>query len=130
MPKLLSVSLSPEAFAHLKEVVTDEFGLGHTDQEIEEMGLRLLRLFDLVTPKGNEVSKPQLSNEETKAITYINACVTQHKHPTVRGVAEAIGKQSSRSGMRMVDTLQKRGLVIRDEEGRINLTDQGSSFAA
>jgi Mn-dependent DtxR family transcriptional regulator len=94
------------------------------------MGLRLLRLFDLVTPKGDEVSKPQLSNEEIQALTYVNACVAQHKHPTVRGVAEAIGKQSSRSGMRMVDALQKRGLVNRDEEGRINLTDQGSSFAA
>jgi predicted transcriptional regulator len=48
------------------------------------------------------------------------------RHHIVAGMRE----NSSRSGIRTIDALLRRGLVIRDEKGRINLTDQGSSFAA
>jgi hypothetical protein len=124
---IAAFQLSLKALAELKEIVIEEFGPGDTDQEIEEMGLRLLRLFSLVSVDSPKTEKPKLSVVEAKALTYVGDCIKQHKQPTVRGVAEAIGKKSSRSGMRMVDELIKRGIVTRDEEGRINLTDQDSS---
>jgi hypothetical protein len=118
MSEHLPASLSPKAFADLKEIVLDEFGPDHTGQEIEEMGLRLLGLFNLLMSNTFKAEGPKLSGEEAKGLAYVTECLKQQKQPTVRGVAEAIGKRSSRSGMRMVDELVKRGTACPGRGGK------------
>jgi hypothetical protein len=43
--------LSDQAFQELKAIVADELDSSVTDDEIEAMGMRLLRLFSLLTTK-------------------------------------------------------------------------------
>lgn len=68
----------------------------------------------------------ELSDVEVKALKYIVACCSQGKSPTVRGVANVIGKRSSRSGMKVVDMLLKRGLIYRNEKGQLTWFDEKS----
>jgi len=46
--------LSVKAFAELKTISIQEYGDSMSDHDIEEMGMRLLRLFDLLS---NDVPK-------------------------------------------------------------------------
>jgi len=93
-----------------------------TDEEIEAMGIRLLKFFKLLAddtpvPKPKEI---EVSEEESKALAYIRHCLFHdRREPTARGVAEAIGKRSSRSGHRMLLNLLSRGLVWRGKDHRL-----------
>jgi hypothetical protein len=93
-----------------------------TDDEIEVMGLRLLRLFQPVmidTPVHTQ-ARVEVSDAECQFIEYIHTCLfCENKQPTVRGVVLALGRQSSRTGFRMLQNLIRRGLVWEDEKGDI-----------
>ena len=129
MPEDFSQRLSSQAFADLKEIAIEEFGSGQTDQEIQVIGLRLLRFFDMIFCKDPAKPKPMLSDEEAYAVLYINRSLEEGHQPTVRGIAEAMGRSSSRSGQRMMNSLIAQRFVQRDSNGKVQLqlivTDQG-----
>lgn len=50
--------LSPEAFAELKKITIAEYDDTMTDEEIHEMGVRLLRIFDLLSRNLPEKEDP------------------------------------------------------------------------
>lgn len=79
-----------------------------------------LQWFLLLTPpKADEV---KVSEEETKSLNYIQHCLFHDgRQPTVRGVAEAIGKRSSRSGYKMLQSLLKRGLIWKGADNKISM---------
>ena len=123
-------NLSERAFAELKIIAKDEYGETLSDEEIHDMGFRLLHLFDLLQPK--ETIEPggriQVTEQEQKVLTYIRDTLDAGKtFPSVRDIARAAGFRSSRSGFRMLQKLIKKGLVKRDEEGEAHPKNVGNT---
>ena len=113
--------LSAEAIQELREIYEEEFNDVLTDYELEEMGLRLLRFFSILTKDvPDEPAKIEVTDHEFKAMQYIHDCIC-HKNiqPKIRGISQAIGYRSSRSGFRTLSLLLKRELAWRDEKGNI-----------
>jgi len=60
--------LSAEAFEELRTIVKSEIKESVTDEEIEEMGIKLLTLFStLLTPRA-KVAEDRLTERERKAL--------------------------------------------------------------
>jgi len=128
-----STQLSPQAFADLKVITLKELGPDMTDGQIEEMGVNLLRLFDvLVTSPAESTPQLKLSPEESKALEYIKGEIEQHRSPSVRDLSKAMGFRSSRSGFRLLKRLIERGVVCRDCDGVLQLSksNHGDTEAA
>jgi predicted transcriptional regulator len=69
--------------------------------------------------------------DEFKALKYIHHCIYHdNKQPTVRGIAQALERRSSRSGFRALNLLMKRGLVYRDENGYICMREDVTDCSA
>jgi hypothetical protein len=102
--------LSAGAVKELREIYEDEFDDVLTDFEIEDMGVRLLSLFDILLNTPGPV-KIELTRQEQLALDYIHAETAAGGTPTVRGMAQAAGLRSSRSGMRLRDTLIAKGIL-------------------
>jgi len=119
--------LSAQAFQKLKRIVQDEFG-DMPNNEIEEMGIRLLRLFSILktvtSPKGKGCSDIAVSDQEFKALKYLHhAIYHENKAPSVRDITIAVGFSSSRSGFRLLNKLMERGFVYRDTDGKLQLAE-------
>ena len=114
--------LSAEAIQELRAIYEEEFDEVLTDYEIEEMGLRLLRFFSLLVKEPDKLAQIKVTDREFKAMRYIHNCIC-HKdiNPTIRGISQAIGYRSSRSGFRTLSLLLKRELAWRDEKGSITM---------
>lgn len=114
--------LSAEAIQELRDIFEEEFDDVLTDDEIEEMGLRLLRFFSILVKEPDRPAQIKITDCEFKAMRYIHDCIC-HKNilPTIRGISQAIGCRSSRSGFRALSMLLKRELAWRDEEGNITM---------
>ena len=108
----ISPKLSSQALKELKQIAHVEMGRELSDEEVSEMGIRLLRLFDLLTIKNNSTEKHP-TDDQRKALNYIQSMHRESKRPTVRGIAQAIGRRSSRSGARMLESLVKGGYLHR-----------------
>ena len=118
--------LSPEALKELKEIVKEEIGNEMHDSEIEEMGIRLLRLFSIL--KGNEekksVTKIEISNQERKVLMFLHEEIcNQKRNPSVRDISRAAGHRSSRSGFRVLNHLISRGMVFRNHDGELQMRE-------
>lgn len=119
--------LSKEAIKEYQDIYTNEFGVVLTDDEADEMGWRLLEFFDTLSTPIQEEASIEVTEQEWKALEYIHQCpVHDKKQPTVRGIANAIGRTSSRSGLRMLAKLEKKGLMYWDKnrlkiQGRVDL---------
>jgi predicted HTH transcriptional regulator len=113
--------LSPKALADLKVIAHEEIEADLSDDELHEMGWRLLRLFSiLATPSKTKTM--EISEQELKALKFLSHQVhVNTRTPSVRELATALGLRSSRSGHRMLARLVKRGLITRDGEGKLNL---------
>lgn len=114
--------LSAEAINELRDIFEEEFDDVLTDDEIEEMGLRLLRFFSILIKEPDKPAQIKVTDREFKAMQYIHGCIC-HKNiqPTIRGISQAIGCRSSRSGFRTLSLLLKRNLAWRDEKGSITM---------
>ena len=121
------IRLSTEAFQELKNIIEDEFGNPASDEEIDEIGSRLLRLFALLDSRDSKLPNPERKRptvDQFKALKYVHSCVHHDKKvPTVRGVAQAIGFRSSRSGLRMMKALLEQGFIFRDGQGAIGMRE-------
>ena len=117
--------LSPEAFRGLKEIVKDEICEQMEDSEIENMGIRLLRLFSIlgVDQAKKEVQGIEVSEQELKVLTFLREEICgQKRSPSVREISRAAGFRSSRSGFRLLNRLIKRGLIFRSQKGQLGLS--------
>ncbi len=103
--------LSAKAFDDLRAIVKDEISEPMTDEEIEAMGTRLLRLFSTLSTSEPETVDIQPTVQEQKALDFIKSEIVQGRSPSVRGVAKAVGFKSSRSGHRLLRRLIARGWV-------------------
>jgi len=113
--------LSPKAFQELKQIAREEFGDTMSEDEITDIGLRLLRLFKLL---GQETRSEQMviSHQEFDALKYLGEAIHYEKRPpSVRDLSEAMGFRSSRSGFRLFRRLMRRGLIHRDMNGALHL---------
>ena len=115
--------LSAEATQELRAIYEEEFNDVLTDYELEEMGLRLLRFFSILTKDvPDEPAQIEVTEHEFKAMQYIHVCICHNNiQPTIRGISQAIGCRSSRSGFRTLNLLLKRQLAWRDGEGNISM---------
>ena len=131
MPQKDETALSPEAFNELKQITQREYGDAISDAEIEEMGVRLLKLFSLLYP-NDPVVEPAVhkpSKDELTALRYIySAIYHDKKQPTVRGIAEVLGFRSSRTGFRMLHVLIEAGFIYRDAEEKICMREDVPGF--
>jgi hypothetical protein len=116
-PRVLSVRATDE----FKRLFEEEFGECLSDDEAHQSAENLLHLFGLlVRDNSAPVRQIQVTENEWKALRYIHdALFHQNAQPTVRGIAAAIGRSSSRSGLRMLKHLISRGFVWRDDAGKI-----------
>ena len=113
-------NISAEAFAELKKIAIKEYGEGvMTDIEIMDMGLRLLNLCDiLIRPTEQEeqqqVRFSSLSDKEAQAFQYITDQLKHRNHsPSAREVAKHLGYSSSRTGLRVINGLIEKGVLVK-----------------
>jgi len=128
-PPPSSLSLSPKAFEELREIVRDEYGETTADQEIHEMGTRLLRLFNtLLVSDSKDLSQAgtqgPLTEKELKVLEFIKHSMKEKRRPSVRGISRAMGLRSSRSGFRLLRSLIGRGLVYRGQKGELRIIER------
>jgi len=117
--------LSTQAFAELEAITLEEFGDTLSDQEIEDMGVRLLRLFDIMT-KDVPAPTPEkivVTQQERKGLDFLRQEINCGRSPSVRAFAKAMGFRSSRSGFRMLKLFISRGWAWRNKRGSIRLKD-------
>lgn len=115
--------LSKEAFRELKEIAHKDYGNSMPDSEIEEMGERLLRLFSLLSPGKQDSQRGiELTDQESMVLEYIQKEMESQRHPSARSISKLLGFRSSRSGFRFLNGLIERGLLVRNEKGKLSLT--------
>lgn len=116
-------TLSPKALTELKEIFHDEYGYDLPDAEAHETGVRLLELFEVLleSPDGKKPSI-QPTAKQSQAMVHIRNSLQEQKQPTVRSIAAALSLKSSRSGLRMLNSLFASRLICRDSTGNIVLT--------
>lgn len=100
-----------EEFRYLAE---EEFGQMFTGAEIKEMAVNLLEAYHHIYSDCPDSPKVKVNENEFRALRYVHNCLYHKKcQPTARGMAEALGWRSSRSGFRMIQRLGERGLIRR-----------------
>src|SRR5260221_5585028 len=68
---------------------------------------------------------PKLSEQESRALTFIRRSLKAGRSPSVRQVCRELGFRSSRSGLRVIDKLKAKGCVRRDKHGVLKLHRSG-----
>ena len=82
-----------------------------TDAEIEEMGLRLLHLFDFLFPRPVQALGQPLTEREAAAIAFVHREREQGRTASARTLAKAMGLRSSRSGFKLTKSLADKGYL-------------------
>lgn len=118
--------LAKESIEKFKALMEQE-GCGTiTDEEARDRTESLVKLFAILTTNDGEqdTNKPITVTEvEGKCLKYIHHCIHHDKiKVTVRGIANAVGLKSSRSGMKLLQTLIAKGYVYKDEDGNVRLS--------
>ena len=115
--------LSTEAFEELRTIVNYEIKEPMTNEELEEMGIDLLKLFDvLLTPEAKPAGN-QPAEQEQKALAFLQDKISQGRSPSIRDLCKAMGFKSSRSGFRLLNMLMAKGWLYRNSKGDLCLTD-------
>ena len=121
--------LSKEAFDRLKEIYREEFGGNALDDELHDIGIRLLKLLKLLVEldsgsQGQQENIPEVTEREFQVLKYLHHGIYHDAHRvTIRGLAAAAGLRSSRSGFRLLQKLIRRGLTYRDPERKLQLAE-------
>jgi hypothetical protein len=112
--------LSLQDFKEFKGLVVEEYGNTMSDEEIREMALRLLGLYDMMYSPLFENNDTRLSKHEIVAFVYIKTMLCNFRHsPSVREIARFLGRRSSRSGQKVLDRLSVKGLVGGRSDGKL-----------
>lgn len=115
--------LSPQALAELWAIAKDEIPEPLTDIEIEEMGVRLLRLFSILSVPEPKSDKITVSDHDYKALSFLFNEIQAGRNPSIRDLCRAMGLRSSRSGFRLLKKYFKNGWVWRDQSGSLRMFD-------
>ncbi len=90
-----------------------------TDVEIEDMGVRLLHLFDILRQQKSEPKQIRATELELNAVKFLNEEIDAGRNPSIRALAKAMDFRSSRSGFRLLQRLIGKGLLYRDTNGML-----------
>src|ERR1017187_1117340 len=108
--------LSTKAFKHLRKIIRKS-GIQHADQEIHDMGSRLLGLSIIAAgTKDREDKRLQalLTEPEIKALHALQEQFTATgRISSARELSHALGYQSSRSGHLLLHRLHAKGVLIK-----------------
>lgn len=121
MTKQTTHRLSAEAMNDLRAIVQKEISESMTDEEIEDMGIKLLRLFSILVTQEPKPAGIQPTDQEQKALDFLDAEIKKSRSPSVRELARMMGLKSSRSGYELLKKLITQGLVKRDNKGMLRL---------
>jgi LexA DNA binding domain-containing protein len=113
--------LSAGAFKELRDIVEREIEKAMSDEEVEEIGINLLHLFDALALAKSAPAKSQPNEQERKALEFVQREIDGGRSPSVRDLSREMGFLSSRSGFRLLNVLIRKGWVHRDESGRLRL---------
>jgi len=113
--------LSAEAFEELRTIAGEEMDGVMADEDIEQMGVDLLRLFSLlatpeVAPVGNRPDEREL-----KALIFLRDEIAQGRSPSIRELSRTMGFRSSRSGYKLLKRLIVNGWAVRSSDGKRRL---------
>lgn len=111
--------LSAEAFEELRAIVEHEKKEPMTNEEIEEMGINLLKLFAMLFTPEEKSAGNQPTEQEQKALTFLQDEMSQGRSPSIRDLSKVMGFRSSRSGFRLLNLLIAKGWVHRDGKGAL-----------
>lgn len=113
--------VSVEAKDEFIEIFRKEFGESLSDEDAFQSAGSILRFCKTLLEPGNpDPKRTQVTQDEWKALRYIHDVMVHKKvQPTVRGTASAIGRSSSRSGLRMLEHLVSRGFLYHDDTGKV-----------
>ncbi len=102
--------LSDKALQEFRELAEEEFQESYTDSEIRDMATNLLTLFNVLVPNEVAVNEclPKLTDKEALALAFINQELKEGRKPSARGVANAAGLRSSRSGLKLLNKFKCR----------------------
>jgi hypothetical protein len=117
--------LSAEAIDELRTIYEKQFDEVLREDEAQEMGFRLLRLFSILEKSTELQERPrhQPNERERKALDYIETEKDEGRFPTMRGIAKAVGFKSSRSGHKMLKSLVMKNLVCRNNQGSLSIVN-------
>jgi SOS-response transcriptional repressor LexA len=85
------------------------------------MGVRLLRLFSILSTPRPKPADIQPTEQEQKALDFIGSEIQQGRSPSIRNLSKIIGFRSSRSGFRLLNRLIDRGFICRDQDKALHL---------
>lgn len=111
--------LSEKAFEELLVIVREEFGEQITDDDVEDIGIRLLQLYKFLATPDVSRSAIKMTESEARAVAFLQNANGNGNSPSIRNLCKAMGFRSSRSGFRLLNTLMSKGLVRRDDNGRL-----------
>ncbi len=115
--------LSAEAFDELRVIVESEIKEHMTDEAIEEMGINLLKLFAVLLPPEVKPIGNQPTEQEQKALAFLQDEISQGRSASIRDLCKAIGFRSSRSGFRLLNVLILKEWVHRDDKGALRMLE-------
>ena len=115
--------LSTEAFEELRAIVEHEIKKPISNEETEVMGIDLLKLFALLLTPETRPSGNQPTEQERKALSFLQDEMRQGRSPSIRDLCKAMGFSSSRSGFRLLNMLMAKGWLYRNSKGDLCLTD-------
>lgn len=113
--------LSQEAVSDFQSIYSDCFGERLSDAEASKRAGEVLALFSILRNQGSVSRKTEVNETEEKCLQYVSRLLDEGKQPTVRGMAEFLGRRSSRTGSRMFTHLIERGLLTRDQNGDVTI---------
>ncbi len=119
-------TLSTRAFKHLRKI-NRKSDLQATDEEIHDMGVRLLSLCHIAANAKNREEKSLqdlLTEPEMKALQILRQEFTiTGRLLSARRLSSALGYQSSRSGHLLLQRLSRKGFLIK-RSGLLSLTNE------
>jgi hypothetical protein len=112
----MNITLSTRAYKYLRKI-DRSIGLQHTDEEVHEIGTRLLHLCQVVLDsKEREERRLRglLAEVEIRALRVLDEnLVNTGRLCSARALANALGYKSSRSGHLILQRLLCKGLLLK-----------------
>ena len=112
----MTPQLSTKAFTFLRKI-SRKSGLQYNDEEVHDMGVRLLSLCHIATSAKNredERLQTLLTEPEIKALRMLHEQFAgTGRIPSARELSRALGYQSSRSGHVLLHRLLSKGVLLR-----------------
>lgn len=121
------LSVLPKESIEKFKALMEQEGYGTiTDEEARDKTESLVKLFATLSTNDSEqdLNKPITVTEvEGKCLKHIHHCIHHERiKVTVRGIANAVGLKSSRSGMKLLQSLIAKGYAYKDEGRNVRLS--------